>query len=254
MQAATLLAALQKVAQGPAMAGIYIKAVQVAAVHDWAHDPIMVITWSMPDSSAYIDRDDLAGQGMQATSISRPADTSISISRHLASPDELESAVLQTAWELGAWDVSRLEHARLPVGAAWHEPRYGLMSDFGHSPYLICGQPMAVGDVADDDTCELAAASGWVTWTFVPMCLTTPQTQKKHMGKDKTLTTSGKRTGIMPMMQMMWWHPIDPHTAHQHIYEMGKTTPANVPAMPRARRASYARRLARRVIQRAEKK
>lgn len=254
MQSVTILAALERAAAGPALGGIYIRAVRVAAVHDWTHDPILTITWSMPDGSAYIAAPDLSGPGVTASVISRPADTAMRLARHLASPDELDQALLQVAWCTGAWDVSRLEHARLPAGASWDEPRYGLASDFGHNPYTIGGQPLTIGESADDKTCDLAATSGWVTWAFMPMALATPAARQQHQAKDKTLTTVGRRLGDVPMTPAKWWHPADVGTAHQHIYELGKVTTGAAPDAARPRRASYAARLARRAIQRAGEK
>lgn len=256
MQAATILAALQKAAQAPRIAGIHIRAVEIAAVRDWLHDPVMRITWTMPDASSVIESPAQSLPGVQASTLSRPSDTCMLLARDLASPDELELATLDAAWSLGAWDLSRVEHAPLPTDANWHEPRYGLMVDFGRNPYTICGQRLATGESANDDVCEIAAVNGWVTWTFSPAALAAPSTRAKYVLQDATLLPNGARPGSPKTPQQRWQHPDEPHIGHQHIYELGRspddiTTRSSSTA--RGGKTSYANRLARRAIARAEK-
>lgn len=227
MQAATILAALQKAAKAPAMAGIYLKSVDLSAVHDWVHDPVMCITWSMPDHGAAIDAPAVSLPGVSASILSRPSDTTMLLPRDLASPDELESAVMGAAWTLGAWDVRRIEHAPLPQNVDWRQARHGLVGDFGRNPYTIAGQPLAVGEAADDVVCELAAAHGWITWAFVPLAISTPSARKRWGSKDRTLQPDCTRAGVVGSARAKWWYPAAPHTANDHIYQLGRGNHGN---------------------------
>ena len=237
MQAATILVALQKAAQTPAMAGIYIKSVSISAVDDWAHNPIMTITWSMPDAGAAIHANALSLPGVQASVISRPSDTSVELQRELVSPAEIEDAVLGAAWHLGAWDVARTEYAPLAPNEDWRDAKHGINSSFGRNDYTIAGQALVTGDQAADATCDLAARNGHVTWRFVPLHLATPIARQRWASKDTTLLPDCTRVGEPGAYRAKWIHPAEHRTGAEHQYQQGRASHGNRSKGSRERRA-----------------
>ncbi len=225
MQAKTILAALRRAAQAPALAGIYIKSVSICAVHEWQHDAVMTITWSLPDSSAAVEVPSLPG--VTASVLSRPADTAILLPRELASPGEIEDAVMGAAWTLGAWDLCRIESPPLPAGADWNEAKYGVTVGFGRNPYTIMGQPLVTGEYAQDDVCALAARDGYITWRFVPLALATPTARRRWGGKDSTLQTDCTRLNAPGHYRGAWHHPATPGLANEHQYQLGQGNHGN---------------------------
>jgi hypothetical protein len=244
--------AVAQAARGPAMAGIYVKSVAIAAAHDWTHDPIMLITWSMPDAGAVIDVPEVALPGVRASVISRPADTAIRLDRNLASPAELEDAILAAAWEMGSWDLVRLELAPLAAGADWWDARHGIAPSFGRNPYTICGQPLVVGEGADDEVCEAAAVGGYIKWRFLPTTSAGANTRQHRRGKDATLQPNGARPGSPGEHRAAWRHPVKPLTACEHQYQLGQSAESAGAGQSRGGRPSYERRLARREAIRAQ--
>lgn len=227
MQAHIISAVLQKAAQAPALAGIYIKSVSISAARELSHDPIITITWSMPDSSAYIESPSHSMPGVSASIISRPSDTTMSLPREMASPADIEDVVIADAWALGAWDLCRIERAPLPAGADWLESRYGLVGDFGRSDISIAGHPLSVGTRATPEVCEIAARDGYVTWRFVPLSLATPTARRQWAGKDTTLQPDCTRMGEPGGYRGQWRHPADAGTAAEHQYRLGRGNHGN---------------------------
>lgn len=237
MQASYISAVLQKAAQAPALAGIYIHSVRICAVRDWTHEPILTILWSMPDHSAAIDAPAMSLPGVSAIIISRPSDTAIELQRALASPAEMEDAVIQAAWTLGAWDMCRLETAPLARGRSWSDPGCGIGTSFGHSDYVIAGQSLIVGDSAHERVCEIAAADGYITWRFVPLCLATPIARRRWGSKDSTLQPDCTRIGEPGPHRGKWWHPTEPLTGNEHQYQLGRGNHGNRSKAGKERRA-----------------
>ena len=84
--------------------------------------------------------------------------------------DDLDGEALETAWELGAWNLERAEvqpFAR--PGADTHETVMG-MHAFGASPLSIDGDSPFIADVPDsEDLIHSASRSGYVQWLFRPV-------------------------------------------------------------------------------------
>lgn len=161
--------------------------------------------------------------GVTATFAARPADTVIAVPAELASPAELEESILQTAYELGAWDVCRLESPPLPDGADWREARYGVASAFGRAPQLnILGGLLQTGDTASDNVCEQAAREGYTSWRFVPLALSEPFRRVRWGGLDTTLAPDCTRSGAQPFKQSRFWHPGASGYGHEHQYQFGR--------------------------------
>jgi hypothetical protein len=84
--------------------------------------------------------------------------------------DELEHEVLDVAWELGAWDLSRTEAVPFIRPGAQEQESVECMTAFGALPIAIDGQAPVVAEVPDaQDLIEAAARSGYVNWLFRPV-------------------------------------------------------------------------------------
>lgn len=225
MQTQTILSALRRAAQAPALAGIHIKSVSICAVCCWRHDAVLTITWSMPDSGSSIQVPSLPE--VTATALSRPSDTAILLARNLTTPAEIEDAVMSAAWSLGAWDLCRIESPPLPAGTDWHEARYGVAVGFGRNPYTIMGRSMIAGDYAEDEVCATAARDGYITWRFVPLALSTLIARQRWGAKDTTLQADCARSGEPSHYRGRWWHPQTPGQANEHQYQLGRGNHGN---------------------------
>jgi hypothetical protein len=110
---------------------------------------------------------------------------------------DLENETLETAWELGAWNLERLAQrpfARL--GADTGETIRG-MHAFGASPLTIDGDSPFVADVPDaDELIETASRSGYVQWLFRPV----RGGLWSEVSEDDTLEPGGYRNPPCPMV------------------------------------------------------
>lgn len=214
-----IITALKQAAISPALAGVFVRSVRLAATYDHRHPLIMTITWSWPELGE-IERPGPAG--VVETIRSRPADTLIQIERTRPTVRGIEASFLEDAWLLGAWDVRRTEHAPLADPERWREMRYGLAVDFGHNNISISGSPLQIGDRAPESTLRHAAVEGWVTWTMIPQSLTTPTMRRLWIGKDRTLNSDGRRSTPIPVFHCAEWAHPQPGYAHDHIYQLGR--------------------------------
>lgn len=84
--------------------------------------------------------------------------------------DDLDLQSLETAWELGAWNLERIEARPFTrMGAPASETIEG-MHAFGASPLVIHGDSPFVADVPDGpELIETAGRSGYVQWLFRPV-------------------------------------------------------------------------------------
>ena len=84
--------------------------------------------------------------------------------------DDLDLQSLETAWQLGAWNLERIEARPFTrMGAAASETIDG-MHAFGASPLVIDGDSPFVADVPDGpELIETAGRSGYVQWLFRPV-------------------------------------------------------------------------------------
>lgn len=110
---------------------------------------------------------------------------------------ELDQAALETAWELGAWNLERVEARPFGrVGADTRETIEG-MHAFGTSPLAIEGDSPFVADVPDsDDLIEAAGRSGYVQWLFRPV----RGGLWSEVADDVTLQPGGYRNPPCPML------------------------------------------------------
>jgi len=134
--------------------------------------------------------------------------------------DELENSVLDVAWELGAWDLARLEAMPFFRPGANEQESVECMGAFGSLPVGIDGQPPVVAEVPDaDDLIEAAARSGYLQWTFRPV----RGGVWADFAEDLTLEQGGYRNPPCPLL------PIPTRAnrrrgARRVVYQFGRCT------------------------------
>lgn len=223
---------LRKIEQRAAtarLAALYIKSVRVAALY--TSGPVVgSITWSMPVAPSETQQ---ALPGVSVESITRPADTALLLGTGSAAG--IESAILSAAWSWGAWDVRRIEHAPLADPALWRDPRHGIRMDFGHNDYVINGSPLVIGE-RSDSAAQVAAQHGHVTWTIIPLSLSTPAMRARWTSKDRTLADDATR-GPRIINPMPLYGRQEIGHGHEHIYQLGRANHGNRSKSSGARRA-----------------
>ena len=84
--------------------------------------------------------------------------------------EELENSVLDVAWELGSWDLARLEALPFVRPGACEQESVECMGAFGAHPIVLDGHAPVVAEVPDaDDLIEAASRSGYLQWIFRPV-------------------------------------------------------------------------------------
>jgi hypothetical protein len=84
--------------------------------------------------------------------------------------DQLENEVLDVAWELGSWDLARVEALPFVRPGASPQESVECMGAFGAPPIAIEGQPPVVAEVPDaNELIEAASRAGYLQWVFRPV-------------------------------------------------------------------------------------
>ena len=84
--------------------------------------------------------------------------------------EDLENHVLDVAWELGSWDLARIEALPFVRPGACEQESLECMGAFGSMPVAIEGQSPVVAEVPDaDELIEAASRSGYLQWVFRPV-------------------------------------------------------------------------------------
>lgn len=117
---------------------------------------------------AFVEKS-LAAEGAAVTYQSVPS-SALQVNPRWDRFEDIEANVLETAWELGAWDLRRIEErACARPGAAQREYVRCELS-FGMSSQAIDGEPVFIAEVSDgQDLVEAASRAGYVCWQFRPV-------------------------------------------------------------------------------------
>ena len=85
--------------------------------------------------------------------------------------ETVDSATLEAAWALGAWDVARAERRGCMRPGADTTEAFECLQAFGAFPFgSHCAQPVVVADAPDaDELMRLAARRGYLMWMFRPV-------------------------------------------------------------------------------------
>jgi hypothetical protein len=133
--------------------------------------------------------------------------------------DDLDHEALETAWELGAWNLERFEARPFSrLGAATRETIDG-MHAFGASPLAIDGDSPFVADVPDSgDLIEAAGRSGYVQWLFRPV----RGGLWSEVADDVTLQPGGYRNPPCPLLSEKPERRLTPRD-RRWVYQLGRS-------------------------------
>jgi hypothetical protein len=183
---------LERVEEQMSSTRLPLVAVTVAAV-PYANTPIVLtLHWHglSPTRLAEVD-------GAQAISFRCVPSSALQINARWDDLEFLDMAAMEAAWELGAWDMARLERVPcLRPGADTYESLECLRA-FGTYPYDINGEPPFIAETPDvDDLVDVAARSGYLTWIFRPV----RGGLWKSVADDQTLEADGRRKPPCPYL------------------------------------------------------
>ena len=143
--------------------------------------------------------------------------------------DDLDNETLETAWELGAWNLERLEARPFSrVGADTSETIDG-MHAFGTSPLVIDGDSPFVADVPDgDELINAAGRSGYMQWLFRPV----RGGLWSGVADDDTLEAGGYRNPPCPLLSAPPQQRITSRD-RRWIYQFGRSNKLTRSGAPR---------------------
>lgn len=131
---------------------------------------------------------------------------------------ELENDVLDVAWELGSWDLARIEAPPFVRPGASEQESLECMGAFGTLPVSIDGQPPIVAEVPDsDDLIDAASRAGYLQWVFRPV----RGGVWAEVAEDMTLQDGGYRNPPCPVIAA----PTAigrPRGSRRHVYQLGR--------------------------------
>jgi hypothetical protein len=131
---------------------------------------------------------------------------------------DLENEVLDVAWELGSWDLSRIEAPPFVRPGASEQESLECMGAFGTPPLSIDGQPPIVAEVPDsDELIEAASRAGYVQWLFRPV----RGGVWAEVAEDVTLQDGGYRNPPCPVMPAPTAFG-RPRGSRRHVYQFGR--------------------------------
>lgn len=110
--------------------------------------------------------------------------------------EEIDSAMLDAAWQLGAWDMERsVRRGCNEVGASAREA-HECRQAFGDNPLAPSSEEHLVAEAPDrDELMQLAARRGYVRWLFRPV----QAGLWRGIAEDDTLDAEGGRTPPCPV-------------------------------------------------------
>lgn len=132
--------------------------------------------------------------------------------------DDLDNETLETAWELGAWNLERTEAKPFQrPGAGLNETTLGCHA-FGSSTVMLDGESPFVTDVPDvDDLVETAGRSGYIQWLFRPV----RGGVWSEATEDLTLENGGYRNPTCPLISKPVIEPYRLREARRVVYPFG---------------------------------
>ena len=131
---------------------------------------------------------------------------------------ELENDVLDVAWQLGSWDLARVEAPPFVRPGASEQESLECMGAFGTMPMSIDGQSPIVAEVPDsDDLIEAASRAGYVQWLFRPV----RGGVWAELADDVTLEDGGYRNPTCPVIPAPTASGC-PRGSRRHVYQLGR--------------------------------
>jgi hypothetical protein len=130
---------------------------------------------------------------------------------------QLENEVLDVAWELGSWDLARMEAPPFVRPGATEQESLECMGAFGSLPLLVDGQSPVVAEVPDArELIEAASRTGYVHWLFRPVRAAACGPKWRRMRRSSRADIAIRRARISPRR-----HAPAPPLA-QVVYQFGR--------------------------------
>lgn len=130
---------------------------------------------------------------------------------------QLENEVLDVAWELGSWDLARMEAPPFVRPGASEQESLECMGAFGSLPLQIDGQSPVVAEVPDaGELIEAASRTGYVHWLFRPV----RGGVWAEVADDSTLEQGGYRNPPCPYLAAPTRHVR--RRARKVVYQFGR--------------------------------
>ena len=143
---------------------------------------------------------------------------------------DLDCAVIEVAWELGAWNLRRTEARPFLRPGAPAAEVFECEMVFGRPEILHDGLSPAVSEVPDaDDLVEAAGRMGYLFWQFHPV----RGGIWNDAGKDLTLERGGYRNPSCPADSVPVENPQTLRRSRKIVYEFGKSDGGSSHALPR---------------------
>ena len=131
--------------------------------------------------------------------------------------DQLENEVLDVAWELGSWDLARVEAPPFVRPGASAQESLECMGAFGAIPVVLDGQSPVVAEVPDaEELIQAASRSGYVQYVFRPV----RGGVWADVAEDDTLEEGGYRNPPCPLLAQA---PAErPRRSRRVVYQLGR--------------------------------
>jgi len=183
---------LERIEEQMSSTRLPLVAVTVAAV-PYANTPIVLtLHWHGLSPTRLADVEGATAIGYQSVPSS-----ALQINARWDDLETLDMTAMETAWELGAWDMSRLERVPCLRPGADSSESLECLQAFGNYPYLVEGATPFVAETPDvDGLIDVAARSGYLLWAFRPV----RGGLWKAVADDQTLEADGRRKPPCPYL------------------------------------------------------
>lgn len=186
-------------------------AVSVAAVPHANTPVVLTLHWH-----GFVEVRLAETEGAEAVAYQPVPSSALQVNERWDRFDDLDNALIEAAWELGAWDLARRDARAFQRPGADTGEALDCLNAFGSLPTPIEGQAPYVAEVPDcDDLLDCAARSGYHQWTFRPV----------HGGlwaeaaDDITLEPGGYRNPPCPILSA----PPRRLSNHRTVYQFGRS-------------------------------
>lgn len=160
-------------------------------------------------------RELMYGLPTRCTTLHPVPGSALQLNDRWSSLETVESALLDAAWRLGAWDIAREEKRACNDICASQQETMECMQAFGEHPQERNGPLHLVSDAPDrTELMYLGANVGYIRWQFRPVKGGVWQ----HLSEDVTLSPDGTRPPPCPVTPQA---PIR-GKASRTVYRLGK--------------------------------
>jgi hypothetical protein len=183
---------LERIEEQISAAGLPLVAVTVAAV-PYANTPIvMTLHWHGLSPTRLADVPDARPVAFRSVPSS-----ALQVNERWDDLESLDLTTMEAAWELGAWDIARIERAPCLRPGADTTESVECLRAFGNYPYDLNGDPPIISEAPDaDDLIDVAGRAGYLTWLFRPVRGGIWQA----VADDQTLDEDGRRQPPCPYL------------------------------------------------------